>query len=41
MDKVITELQKIDSKTAPYESRIYRKARRVSRADMHVLGSDR
>ena len=40
MNKQLTELQKIDCKTAPYETRIYRKARRVSQSYTRVLGAD-
>ena len=40
MNKQLTELQKIDYKTAPYESKIYRKARRVSQSHTRVLGAD-
>ena len=40
MKKSLTELRKIDCKTAPYESRIYRKARRVSQSHTRVLGAD-
>ena len=40
MKTPLTELQKIDCKTAPYETRIYRKARRVSQSHMRVLGAD-
>ena len=39
MKKELTELQKLDCKTAPYEMRIYRKARRVSQSHTRILGN--
>ena len=39
MDSELTDLQKLDCKTAPYQGAIYRKMRRISKSHVRVFGS--
>ena len=39
MERELTDLQKLDCKTAPYQGAIYRKMRRISKSHVRVFGS--
>ena len=39
MEKELTDLQKLDCKTAPYQGAIYRKMWRISKSHVRVFGS--